>query len=178
MTQIRDKEELIIRIRTANQDLERVLDQVPEEQAEQPNVAGTWSAKQILLHVIYWQETLFPRFQTAVQNSGQGSGQATARAKDWLPTLPVSIHSDMDVDAKNHAVVDQHRTLGWQEARAKFRRSTQILLDALETVPQEALMGIRHGSATAWDAIPGETYEHYEEHRPEILLWLQPQGRG
>lgn len=140
--------DLLERLDTSWSALLATLDDLTDEQLEEPGSVGEWSLKNTLGHIGYWDD--LGREQAALALAGQ------PREFD-------------DFEAMNQA--DHAARLGRSlaEERAAMHQAHAALVAALEE--REGL------EASAIDAaIAGATYEHYDEHAVDVRAWREQRG--
>ncbi len=124
------------------------LDDLTEDQLQEPNVIGEWSLKELLGHIAFWDD--LGRENAALALSGQ-----TREFDDFE-----------EMNQADHAA-RQGRTLA--EERAAMHQAHAALVADLE---ERAEL-----DATAIDAaIAGATYEHYDEHLADVSAWRERRG--
>ncbi|MDQ2653476.1 MAG: DinB family protein [Chloroflexota bacterium] len=124
------------------------LDDLTEDQLQEPNVIGEWSLKELLGHIAFWDD--LGRENAALALSGQ-----TREFDDFE-----------EMNQADHAA-RQGRTLA--EERAAMHQAHAALVADLE---ERAEL-----DATAIDAaIAGATYEHYDEHLADVSAWREQRG--
>jgi hypothetical protein len=143
-----DVNDLLERIDQAWSDLLAAMDGVPDDHFEDPGVAGDWSLKELFGHIAFWDEHAIAEIERAL------AGQPR-QDNEWQAM------NDADHAAR------QGRTLA--EERAAMHQAHAALLERLEA--------IANIDATRVDAAvrPG-SYDHYQEHIPDIQQWRQRAG--
>jgi hypothetical protein len=150
------KENLLARIAAGHEEFEAALVRIPEEQMQTPILHDGWSVKDVLGHLAFWQDLLVSRF-TALR-AGQTPDPVT------------------DIDALNARALNDFRHLSLEEVREREQDAYQQILEMIENATEDELFDPNHFTWTnnnpfqVW--IPGDTWEHYEEHLPELRAWL------
>lgn len=160
--EIPSKPHLLAAIRRERAELEAVLGRVPAARLSQPLAGDDWSVKDILAHIVAWEEVLLHWWQ-ASQNGE-------------TPTDPGPGLSSDDVERLNSAFYQAHRHRPLAEVQEDFRRSYAQIIAMLEAAPDAAIEQPGYfpwtGSAPfAWFITPS-TSDHYQEHRLQIAAWL------
>lgn len=124
------------------------IDDLTEEQLLEPNAVGAWSLKELLGHIAFWD----------------GLGQEnTALA---LAGHPRTFEDYEELNQADHEA-RRGRTLA-EERAAMYQAHAALVADLEER---------KELDATAIDkAIAGSTYEHYDEHRADVLAWRARRG--
>lgn len=150
------KENLMKRVVNGRTAFEETLARVPEDQMQTPILHDGWSIQDMLGHLAFWQELMTARF--AALRAGQ------------IPD-PVT-----DFDALNARILNDFRHLTLDEVNEREQAAYQQVLDMLEDATEDELFKPDHfawangNPFVAW--IAGNTWEHYEEHLPELQTWL------
>lgn len=155
-------------LQTTHGRLEQVLAQVPAERMTVPGVGGPWSIKDVLAHVLYWEQHSLRELEPALRGA----------PPDPQP-LETNLPPDLAwVDAINANVFAHYRDWPMGEVRAEFDRSfEQILalvarLSDADLAPGSPLAGVLGESVV--ENLAGNTYDHYPEHTDAIRAWLEP----
>jgi hypothetical protein len=150
------KEDLLARIVSGRQALEQTLARIPEKDLEAPILHDGWSVKDTLGHLAYWEGTLVSRLNTL-------------RAGGTPEPLG-------DMDARNARTLANTRLLPLEEVRRSEQKTYRQLLDLLQHASPDELFTPGHfagANGNAFEAwIGGETWDHYEEHLPELNAWM------
>lgn len=134
-----------------------LLDSLTPAQRTTPNVIGTWSVKDMLAHLIYWNRRPTDEISAAL------NGYAFA-------------YDQRDDDIINAETVSANRGRAWEDVMADFQRSFRAVVALVEMMPEEAFdeggeVMQRLGNSLD-DALAIDTYAHYAEHRVQIEAWL------
>lgn len=124
------------------------LDDLTEDQLQQPNAVGEWSLKALLGHIAFCDD--LGRENAALALSGQ------ARQFDDFEALNQADHA-----------ARQGRTLA-EERAAMHQAHAALVADLEERAELEA--------AAIDAAIAGATYEHYDEHVADVRAWREQRG--
>jgi hypothetical protein len=124
---------------------------------EAPVLHDGWSVKDVLGHLAFWE--------------GLAVSQFTLLRAGGAPE-PIS-----DMDAVNARVLADTRRLPLEEVRHKEQVSYDALLGMLQGALPDELLEPGHFAWTKGQPfvnwIAGDSWEHYEEHLPELLAWLE-----
>jgi hypothetical protein len=125
---------------------EALLSRVPEERLNDPGVlGGTWTVKEMLHHVTGWMR------ECADHLEAMAAG-----------TFVEPEESDEITDARNAAFAEEARSMDVTDVRAGLDAARDAVLRSWAELPEV------DDVAVEWFA--GETYEHYEEHLPDLEL--------
>lgn len=153
------KEDLQEQIRQGYEQLVELVNSLSEEQATTTGVNGVWSVKDNLAHLAVWQNYLLEGLQ-AIRSGKTPSG--------FGPDLKAE-------DEINEHFYQQNKDRSLKEVLADLQEGYQGVLSALENLSEQVLnepLPWRKEGGAVWESVAGNTYEHYEEHRANILHWL------
>jgi hypothetical protein len=135
------------------------LDALTDEQLDIPvEAAGGWSGRDLMGHIILWQEAaLATAKELAV---GEGSPTMDRLEAEWdIPGVG---------DRLNAEGIARFRAMPMAEVRAQFRTLSGELRGYLTVVPESRW--IKHAGRQEY--FFGEMTEHYEEHAKELAAIL------
>ena len=124
----------------------------PEEMI-QPRTRGSWSAKDILAHIAWYEHEMIPLIN---QHKLAGS-------KLW----------DLSTDERNQIIFEQNRDRSLKEVIAESEKIHAAFIQALNTLSDEDLRDASHftnmpGDWVPWEVIAGNSFEHYKQHIPDL----------
>lgn len=140
-------EGLIEKIESSYARLIRLYRSVPVTELIEPALLNGWSVKDTLAHIAAWEW----RCASLLNESHQSD-------------LPLK--AKPDVDALNRESYQERQEWSWEEVETDFRQAHQTLLEAVRTLPSD-----RVNDKIVQQSIAEETWEHYEEHLPELERW-------
>ena len=137
------------------------LDALTDEQLDIPvDAAGGWSGRDLMGHLILWQEAALTAAKELAVN-------------DQSPTidqLEATWNASPDAgDRMNEAAIARFRGMPIEDVRAQFRTVAGELRGYLTVVPESRW--IKHSTHQEW--FFGETIEHYEDHAKELRAILE-----
>lgn len=149
--------QLVDLVREGRSQWDALLAQVTEEQMVQPGVAGDWTIKDIIAHISWHEREII----------GVLGSHALVGSELW--TLP------MDERNAQIFIENEHRSL--DDVRAESSEIFPGLCEGLGTLEEEDLTdpGRFPGMPSEWQPwslIANNTYEHYEQHIPDVRAWL------
>jgi hypothetical protein len=138
------------------------LDALTDEELDRPvEAAHGWSARDLMAHLLQWQEySLAAAKELAVNEEAPSIARLDV---DWKERG----------DALNDDFIAAFRELPLAEVRDRFRTVAGELRGYLTVVPETRW--IKH--ATHQRFFYEETLEHYDDHRPELEAILAAAGR-
>jgi hypothetical protein len=154
------KSELLETLETKHAEWEALLREVGARRMLEP-VASDWSVKDIVAHITAWETRVGAWLRGAAHNT-------PIERAPWSP--------DLEEDEVNAWIYEHNRTRPLDEVLTAARANYAEVVALIRALPEELLVNpqrfaLSNGSTLA-EAIPGNTYEHYEHHSAEIQRWL------
>src|SRR5690606_16917139 len=143
---------LIERIETHGRELLAALEGIPEEHLLAPGAVGTWSVKDLLGHIAYWD------------------GEATARVRRILAGEPARRPGEPHWQRRNAREAALRADWPLDRVWSELHDTHLALLLALQEA-REA------GKTIPRNIIAGCTYEHYQAHRDDLHAYREHLGR-
>ena len=119
------KQGLIETAQTERNALESLLATLTAEQLTQPNTVGDWSAKDVLAHLIEWEQMVIRWYQTG--------------AKGKVPAVPSEEFNWAQLPQLNHAIYLKYRDVNLLEIQKQFKASYKKILKTIESIPEQEL---------------------------------------
>ncbi len=134
---------------------EALLDAMSEEQLTTLGVNGSWSVKDNVFHLAWWEQSVLEYLQT------------DGKSDETDPMAGLS------VEEKNQRVYQQGKDRPLQAVREDLRTATEALIAYVETLSEEQLNRPFTSDRTEplFIGILGDTYSHFNEHAKIILSW-------
>ena len=169
MSEYIGKAALIDNIRTKQTAMEQELEMLSEQQMTTAGVVGAWSIKDVLAHINAWERAALGRLQAAAKNA--------TPAFSWAPDGPTFTElSDADVDGMNNEIYQYNKDRSLPDVLTEFRTLAVQIVDALQELSDDVLTDAQRFTWTfgnpLWRFVPGDTYEHVDEHLQSIQAWL------
>jgi uncharacterized protein (TIGR03083 family) len=144
-------------LKAARSEWEALLARVPKDRMSEPGADG-WSVKDILAHVAWYEREML----------------AVARAR----ALAGSDLWNKSLEERNAAIYEENRHRPLAEVLAEAEAMYRQLAPELEALTDEDLMDARRfrempAEWLPWQVLASNTYEHYQEHIPQIQAWLE-----
>jgi hypothetical protein len=150
------KAELKENILSGRQQLEAALVRMTDHQMTLTILHGEWTVKDLLGHLAFWEETVAELYATL------RAGQEPA---------------PFELDALNAKMLAQWGPVPLSEVKTREKAAFQRVLTLIETASEAELFDPAHFPWTGGRAFEGffqdNTCGHYEEHLPEIIIWLK-----
>jgi hypothetical protein len=145
------KSELVQQIELRWAALAEVVKQLTPTQLTTP-LDGDWTGKDLMAHITAWEQRLLELLQ---RGRAQPSGFTMEGVEDW------------DVDRLNEQYYEVNRVRPQTEVNRDFYQVHEQLMAELSLWPDDLThpqWSSWHGGSPLWQIIPGDTYEHYDEH--------------
>lgn len=153
-----ERREILQRLRAEHRRLSAALEQLTPAQVMQPDVVGYWSVKDVVSHLVFWNQ-----FAVAEVNAA-GSGKAHP-------------HPPGTGDEINAQAVAEHDGRDWGEVHSQFEQSCEQVITLVETLPDEAFEPDNRIEQileeTIHGALANNTYEHWPMHEAQIRMWME-----
>jgi hypothetical protein len=160
------KARLLEEIRAERARLEALLAGIDEGQMLLPGVNGRWSVKDVLAHIVVWEERM-------IHWLGENARGETPQM------LPPGMTWD-DIDQMNEQTYLEHRNRPLAEVQSAFRASYPQAVQAVEAVPEADLIEAGRfawfGNDPLWHLVAANTSWHYAQHAKAVRAWLEKQG--
>ncbi|HYP39486.1 MAG TPA: ClbS/DfsB family four-helix bundle protein [Chloroflexia bacterium] len=165
MMAVTTKDKLLRDTEQSWQELNSLLDQLPEAQATGPQDAEGWTAKDHVIHMTAWERSVVFFLQGKPRHEGLG--------------VEEQLYQTGDDDAINAVVYEQRKDLPLADALAQFQDVHSQLLNLLQPLSDADLQKpYRHylpnepsdgADRKAFDVIYANTADHFREH----LGWIR-----
>lgn len=153
-----DKETLLAKMRGSYERVEEALAALTPEQWQASARTDGWTVTDSVAHMTAWLARLVDTTEAALQRKA--------------PHNPASGLSDADVDAWNAQVQEEHRDDPPEQALGALRAAYGTLLGKVNSLTWDDLATVGRyewlGEAPLWRIIAEDTWEHFDEHLPEI----------
>lgn len=143
--------------------LEQFLSALTPEQMLQPGALGEWSVKDVLAHLLEWQQMFF--------------GWYEAGQRGEMPAMPAEGYKWSQLPALNQAIFLKHHDRSLDDILAQFRASHRQTLELIQTLTEEQLFipgsfaWTRTNKLAAY--IAANTSSHYHWARTEMRKGLK-----
>lgn len=156
-----DKAGLIEFARQGRERFGQLVTSLDEARMSEPNVQGVWSVKDIVAHVVAWEELMV--------------GWLGEAARGETPDLPA--FEQGAIDALNERMYAQHRAEPLAQVLATFDRFEKRVIESVQAVPEDDLFAsCRLGwmeDDPLWHLVGANTFWHYPSHAKAIRAWLE-----
>jgi hypothetical protein len=119
------REELLIETRLERGKLEALLKTIPADVFTSKKVAGEWTAKDVICHLIAWEQMVIL--------------WVTSGYEGKTVTVPAEGFKWSELPALNDQIYREHKDDPAGDVLAEFERSYRQILDLLNSIPEEDL---------------------------------------
>ncbi|HLZ21435.1 MAG TPA: DinB family protein [Ktedonobacterales bacterium] len=139
-----------------------LLAQIGPDRMEEPGVEGTWSAKEIVAHLTWYEGRI-------VEGARQVMGTGTF-------TRPQGGLTGLGMDERNARIAEESRARSVSDVLAEADQVFGQVVSLVAAVPQDVLndshlLGLPN-DLVPWMAVANNSYAHYREHEQAIQAWL------
>ena len=133
----------------------QALDGLSEEEMTRPNAVGRWSVRDVLAHILAWEEEAVARLELL----------AAERPQDFA-----RIVDEEELEAWNARAHQRYAGLPLAEVMRRLELVQGRVLSGLDSLSDERL-GTDEGPVPVHNWLPECTYAHEQEHCADILAW-------
>ena len=157
----RSKTQLLTELRQEQSAWEALLDEIGQAHMTQPEVAGSWTIKDIVAHVTGWRRRTVRRFQALLHHE-----------PDFSPPWPPELREDDDINAW---IYEANRARPLAEVLSESREIFQQLVETLDAFSEEELQDLRRILGLEEEQVSGSMFfAHFQqEHEPDMRAWLE-----
>lgn len=147
--------------------LEELLATLSFEQMTQPNLIGGWAIKDILSHLIEWEQMVIQWYKTGV--------------KGEVPAVPSEEYNWGQLPQLNHSIFLKHRDKSLANVQKDFKASYKKIMKTIQDIPEKELFARGHYGWTRNNTLAAYfisgTSSHYRWARKEIRKATGKTGR-
>jgi hypothetical protein len=119
------KNQLLETIDIERKALEKFLDELSPAQLTQPGLVGEWSAKDVLAHLIEWEQMVLNWYSAGV--------------KGKVPVTPAEGFNWAQLPALNQLIYEKHRDKSLVDIKKEFTSSFKKMLSTIKSLSDEDL---------------------------------------
>ena len=155
--------DLLAQLSSENEGWESLLVEIGEDRMDEPGVAGAWSIKDVVAHLVAWRRRTVGRLEAVAR------GQAEPE-HEW----PADLHEDDEINAWFH---ERDRNKSVRETLAESRRVFEQLTSAIGKLPEDALDDPARFPWMEGTPLTGATlFGHFHtEHEADMRAYLSRQ---
>ena len=138
-------------------------------QLTMPGVLGKWSIKDLLAHLLAYEQYIADRMAEILQDERYVPCKTQSALDAFLDEFGYPDFGSplLDDDGPNAWVVEKYRNVSLEEVVALELTAFTSIISSLEKLSEETI--IEHN---LYDRIANNTYKHYREHIRDIKKWL------
>jgi hypothetical protein len=125
MSRATTKQQLIEDAQTERAALETYLAALTPEQMTQLKVVGEWTIKDMLGHLIEWEQMVIKWYEAGV--------------KGKVPAVPSEEYNWGQLPQLNHAIYLKHRDRSLADIQKEFKSSHKKIMKVIESIPEKEL---------------------------------------
>lgn len=155
------KGELLTRMERGWNDFSTYLSTLTEEQLTTPTDAAGWTAKDHVIHLAVWEDSIHALLERQSRRERMGIDEAMWERGEF--------------DEMNAVIQQRYQHMPLAEVLKTFQAIHQRLIAKIQSMSDEDLqLPYRHyqpdsdRDAPVWHWITGNTFGHYQEHQPWI----------
>jgi hypothetical protein len=157
MTNTMSKAELLARIQQGWDELHIYLNTLTPEQLITPTDAAGWTAKDHVIHLAVWEESIIPMLEGKRRDEAMGIDKEMWKRHNF--------------DEINAVIQQRHKAMELPDVMQTFNDYHQRVLEKIQTMTDEDLgrpynhfqpKSTQDAPIIAW--ITGNTFEHYSDH--------------
>ena len=131
------------------------VDGLSEEELARPDAVGRWSVRDVLAHILAWEDEAVTRLELL----------AAERPQDFA-----RITTEEELEAWNTGAHERYAGLALAEVMRRLEDVQGRILVGLDSLSDERL-STDEGPVPVHNWLPECTYAHEEEHCADILAW-------
>lgn len=166
---MKGKQQIITDLREEFNSWEELLAGLSEAQIIAPQLPENLSIKDVMAHLMTWQQLSIARLQAAVHNR-------EPQLPPWPPELDPE-PAEGQPDQMNAWIYETHRDRPWSEVYHDWRTGFLRFLELAEAIPEAELLeeGKYHWleGYALWDVLYGSYTHHHQDHLEPLQGWLQ-----
>ena len=163
------KEHILAALREQFDQWEALLATLPKDQIERPQPPSRWSTKDIVAHLMAWQQLSIARVEAALADR-------KPVFPAWLTDLDPDPHGSPD--QANDLIYKTYRDQPWTDVYQKWQAGFLRFIDLSDQVSERDLLD---GSRYPWlesyalATFLLASYDHHQEHLEKLRAWLREQ---
>lgn len=161
------KDHILSALREQFEQWELMLSGMSEKQIAAPLLPSDWSTRDVLAHLMAWQQRSIARMEAAIL-------EQEPVFPGWLPEFDPE--NEASTDAINAWLYEAHSQGTWLQIYQDWRKGFLRFLELGEAISEKDLLD---SSRFSWLSgfplafILVASYDHHQEHYVKLLDWLQ-----
>ncbi len=137
-----------------------LLAQVDPARMEEPGIEGTWSLKEVIAHLTWYERRVL-----------EGARQILSTG-----TFTRQQHAQLGLDERNAAIAEESRARPLSDVVSDSKLVYDQMLALIAASPEPLLNDTQRfgfpGNIAPWMAVANNTFLHYREHEAAVREWL------
>lgn len=161
------KDHILAALREQFDQWEELLASLRTEQITDPLTPSEWAIKDVIAHVMAWQQRTIARVEAALLDR-------EPLFPAWQPGLDPE--AEGDTDQVNAWIYAHYHHQPWTEVHQSWKTGFQRLLASAQTISERDLLDTSRYSWLEGYSIALillATYDHHQEHYEKLQAWLQ-----
>lgn len=158
-----DKEGILISIQTERRRLEKNLANLTDQELIEPGVIGDWSVKDILAHLVDWEQRFLGWYQAGLRGE--------------VPQIPAPDMTWRDLDKLNQLIYEENKDRSLSSVLGDFETSYEQVLETVKSIPEQDIFPVGRyawtGKANLNAYIMANTANHYRWAKTQIRKWVR-----
>jgi len=162
------KDDLLTAIEKERGALETLLETLSPEQMTEPGVVGEWSVKDVLAHLVEWEQMCLGWYEAGLRSE--------------VPPLPAPGFKWNQTPQLNQQIYEKHRSQPLDDVLEQFHASHREILKVIQGLSNEELFAPGHYAWTKTNTLGtymvSNTSGHYLWARKEIRKGFRAKGKA
>lgn len=167
-----DKKQILSKLKEEFNRWEALLASLNEEQITVPQLPSNLSVKNVIAHLMAWQQRSIARLEAALLDR-----------EPAYPRWPAGLdpESEENLEQINAWIYETYRDQPWSSVQRAWRAGFLRFLELGEAIPEKDLLEVGKYS---WlreypliAVLQGSYAHHHEEHLEPLLAWLRQHGK-
>ena len=146
--------------------LEATLANIDEVQMIEPTLEGGWSVKDVLAHIVDWEQRMIEWIHASLDGDGPDL------SSDW---------SDEVLNQLNQEIYEANKDRELQDVLEQFESSYRQSWEAVKRLTDEDLFDPQRFTwregRPMWYIVEANMSGHYKEHNEAIIQWMESKNR-
>lgn len=162
-----NKDVILERMQVERRQLEKNLAELTEEEMVEGGVIGEWSVKDVLAHLIDWEQRFLGWYEAGLQGE--------------VPETPAPGVTWGELHILNQQIFEKHRNRPLDDILAEFQASYQRVLATIQELSEEDMFQVGlyawTGTGNIASYIRANTSNHYRWAKVQIRKWLKARNK-
>ena len=163
MTSFNSKNKLIELIQEERKKFDFLINQLSEEQILQSGVKGKWSIKDIIAHLMVWEQRGIDKIQLITEGK--------------TPDIPLKGYTWRDTDLLNEEIYQKYKDEALNDIISRSHETFENLMRVMQDLPEEKLEDSFYSEGANPKTFLGKDvlywrYDHYKYHIKQIKSLL------